>query len=287
MTSVEAVLGRGIVAADQPILTADDFGFTRGDGCFDATRVTMSADGQLRVDHLAAHLDRFEASAAGLDLTLDRGAWEALIDQALAAWDTPGEATLKMLVSRGREYSHQGTVTGVVTITPIAAAQLEQRSGVRLAALNRGMNADAFADARWLLGGVKTISYAVNMAAKREAAGRGAHDALFVSADGYVLEGPNAALVWVKDDVVYSTPHENTGVLRSITQSIAFEQAEAAGFTTEYRLATLDEVLAADGAWLLSSIRGVAPIVAIDGIDLKTEPGWTQRINQWTGFPTD
>lgn len=285
MTSVVAVMGQGIVAEDQPILVADDFGFTRGDGCFDATRVSVAPDGSRTVDHLAAHLDRFAASAAGLDLKLDRGAWEELIGQAVDAWTVPGEATLKMLITRGREYSGEDTTTGVVTITPIAQSQLRQRDGVKLAVLSRGMPADAFRDARWLLGGVKTISYAVNMAAKREAARRGADDALFITTDDYVLEGPNAALVWIKENVVYSTPHENTGVLRSITQALTFDRAREAGLETRYHLARLQEIIDADGAWLLSSIRGVAPVVALDEVTLTPHPTWTRQINEWTGFP--
>ena len=37
-----AVMGTGIVAADDPVLTADDLGLTRGDGVFDATRVVTA-----------------------------------------------------------------------------------------------------------------------------------------------------------------------------------------------------------------------------------------------------
>lgn len=284
MTSVVAVLGQGIVAEDQPIVTAFDYGFTRGDGCFDATRVVVSQDGRQSVDHLDAHLERFERSASGLDLHFDRPAWEDLIELALSAWHRPGEATLKLVLTRGQEYSAVGVPTGVATITPIVHSQLQQRTGVRLALLNRGLSADAFTAASWLLGGIKTLSYAVNMAAKREATARGADDALFISADGYALEGPNAALVWAKEDTLYSTPHENTGVLRSITQAVAFQQADAEGIPAHYRLAPIEEILAADGAWLLSSIRGVAPIVALDKASLTPDSQWTRRLNAWTGF---
>ena len=39
---VVAVLGRGVVPRDTPLLVADDLGLTRGDGCFDACRVVVS-----------------------------------------------------------------------------------------------------------------------------------------------------------------------------------------------------------------------------------------------------
>ena len=47
----------------------------------------------------------------------------------------------------------------------------------------------------WLLAGAKTLSYAVNMAALRHAERHGAGDVIFVSSDGYVLEGPRSTVV--------------------------------------------------------------------------------------------
>lgn len=282
MSSVVALMGVGIVDPHQPILTAHDLGLTRGDGCFDATRLVLSESGELTIDHLETHLDRFEASAAGLDMTIDRQAWVRLIDQAVDAWQAPGESTLKLLLTRGIESRREPT--GVVTIDLFP--DLAQRRGIRVAALSRGWPSDAFKDARWLLGGIKTTSYAVNMAAKREAARRGADDALFVTTDGYMLEGPNAALVWAVEGRLFTTPHEHTGVLRSITQGVVFDGARQEGVPTAFRLAAVEEVLDADGAWLLSSIRGVAPIVGVDDTDVTPDPDWTRRINQWGGFPT-
>ena len=51
----------------------------------------------------------------------------------------------------------------------------------------------------WLLAGAKTLSYAVNMAALRDAARRGAGDVIFVSSDGYMLEGPRSTVVIATD----------------------------------------------------------------------------------------
>lgn len=277
-----AVLGRGIVPSGEPVLTADDLGFTRGDGCFDATRVVTDGGGASRVDNLDAHLDRFARSAELLDLPrLNRAAWTALVTGAVQAWTQPGEATLKLLMSRGVEHAQSG-VTGVVTITPFT--QAAQRGGVAVSTLCRGYSSTAFTDARWLLGGVKSLSYAIHTAALREAARRGTDEVLFTTLDGFALEGPTSALVWHADGVLGSTTHTGTGILASITQHLIFQAAQAEGLTTRLGLIRPAELLTGDGAWLVSSIRGIVPVLSLDGAPLAQDDAMTQRLNAWTGF---
>ena len=67
--------------------------------------------------------------------------------------------------------------------------------GIRVVTLDRGYDRGAPERAPWLLLGAKTLSYAVNMAAIREAQRRGADDAVFVSSDGILLEAPTASVV--------------------------------------------------------------------------------------------
>ena len=73
----------------------------------------------------------------------------------------------------------------------------------------------------WLLAGAKSLSYAVNRAAQREAARRGAHDVIFVSSDGYALEGPTSNVILLADGVV-RTPQTDQGILAGTTQAAVF-----------------------------------------------------------------
>ncbi len=282
-TQLVAVVGRGVVASDQALLTADDYGVTRGDGCFDATRVLTDASGATKVDNLDAHISRFARSARRLEIPLDLDAWRDTIDEAVREWRTPGEAVLKLLVTRGLEHTQSGP-TQIVTITPLEASAIAHRQGVTVAVLSRGYRSDSFLDAPWLLGGVKTISYAVHTAAKREAHQRNCDDVLFCTTDGYALEAPTAALVWWSGGRLLTTQHEGTGILASITQEIAFSHAEDAGLDTDYVLGTMEEVRGADGCWLLSSVRGVAPVTAFDGVPVRQDAAMTQQLRQWSGF---
>src|ERR1700712_76543 len=201
-----AVLGTGVVEADAAVLPADDLGLTRGDGCFEANRVLTDQAGNHRIDQLEQHLDRFGVSCAGLDLPApDRAAWCRLIDELLSSWDEPGEAMLRLMLSRGRESVPTGPVTGIATLTPVTERVLGQRrNGIAVICLGRGTASDAYAGAPWLLGGVKTLSYAVNVAAIRVAGARGAEDVIFTSSDGFVLEAPTATVVWEAKDSLWT-----------------------------------------------------------------------------------
>ncbi len=280
------VLGIGAVEPALPVLHAEDLGLTRGDGCFEATRVVTDAAGSHRIDHLSEHLDRFDRSCAGLQLPpIDRDAWWLLIDELLQGWSVPGEAMLRLMISRGRESTPAGPITGIATLTPIAAETLRQRAeGISVITLNRGFDCDAFADAPWLLGGVKTLSYAVNVAATREAVRRGANDVIFTSTDGKLLEAPTSTVLWHTGGALHSTPPGASGVLASITQQALFAAAESAGYHCRYLLGTAEDLLSADGAWLVSSGRGVAGITTLDGRTLTDNPAMTGQLTALAGF---
>jgi 4-amino-4-deoxychorismate lyase len=281
-----AVLGTGLVDPQTPVLHPDDLGLTRGDGCFEATRVRTADDGRQLVDHLPEHLDRLDASCAGLDLPpVDRPEWLNLIETVLANWRQPGEAMLKLMLSRGRESQPGGPITGLVTMTTMSPETLRQRrDGVDAITLSRGVGSTAFAEARWLLGGVKTLSYAVNVAATREATRRGVQDVVFTSTDGYLLEAPTATLVWLNGNRLATTRLDGTGVLASITQRALFDAAERDGLLTEYCLGTVADLRVADGAWLVSSGRGIARLRSLDGQALADNPAATARLCALAGF---
>ncbi len=277
-----AVLGRGVLAdPHQPVIHADDLGLTRGDGCFEATRLVVGDDGSGHAEHLDAHLARMGRSAAALELEFDEDAWRSLIADAVAGWSRPGEAVLRWVLSRGCERAPADPVTGVVTIVPIGPATIAERDGVHVASIPIGRPADAMSAAPWLLGGVKTLSYAMNMAAGREAKRRGVDDVLFTSTEGYALEAPRAALIWRIGDRLATTSHDGTGVLASITQAAVFAGAEAEGVETAYELIAADELPATDGAWLVSSGRLTAPMRSLDGHEMPVDDAWTARLRRW------
>lgn len=275
-----AVLGRGVVPADTPLATASDLGLTRGDGCFDAMRVVVDGSGR-RVDHAERHLARFLRSCELMDLPgEDVAAWRALIDEAVANWDVPGDAVCKIVLTRGPEYT-PGARTAFCTITPFEGAGRP----LDAVTLDRGYTSTHFVDhPAWLLGGVKSVSYGVHMAAIREAARRGATEALFASSDGFCLEGPTSALLSVSAGRYARTPVEGTGILDSVTLAVIAEGLWAEGTPVAEVLLTPEELVASDAAWLVSAVRGVCALRSLDGRPLKHDDRLTGHLAGLAGF---
>ena len=96
------------------------------------------------------------------------------------------------------------------------------------------------------------------MLAGRLARERGFDEALLVTPHGRVLEAPTSSIFWIKDGELF-TPPLDEHILASITRAIVIEATGA-----PERSCTLDELLAADEAFLASTTREVQPVSAID-----------------------
>ena len=115
-----------------------------------------------------------------------------------------------------------------------------------------------------MLPGVKSTSYAVNMAAEAEAQRRGADDAVFVDASGIVLEGPTTNIWWRRERTLF-TPSLDLGILAGVTRATVIELAGDAGYDVEEGAYGLEELQAADEAFTSSSVREVMPVTELDG----------------------
>jgi 4-amino-4-deoxychorismate lyase len=261
------------VAGGDPVVTAFDVGLVRGDGVFETVAVVDGA-----TPHLAAHLERMGRSAALMELpNPGESIWRTLVSCVLADWPAEVEGVCRLILTRGLG---TGTPpTALAQISPITSDVLRQRlDGIAVVGLGLGVPADYRAQAPWLLGGAKTLSYAVNMAALRHAAARGADDVVFTSLEGWLLEGPTSTVVWAAGGVLH-TPPLDTGILWGTTMARLFAHAEEAGWPTATTPGTLDDLHAADGVWLVSGVRGAATVHTLDGVR-RDDGGLTPRIRQ-------
>ena len=244
--------GRGVVDPTEPVLRADDEALLRGRGAFETIRVYAGASFRL-----SEHLERLARSAERIDLPpVNMMQLAELASQAIKAAGEPN-VVLRLVWTPG---NGEGDPTALALVSKLPAHHDALRDrGQRLISL-RGIRADE----PWLLPGVKSTSYAVNMAAEAEAKRRGADDAVFVDSDGIVLEGPTTNIWWRRGRTLY-TPSLELGILAGVTRAALIELADGAGHEVAEGSYPLGELTGAEEAFTSSSIREVMPIVELDG----------------------
>lgn len=266
-----------LVPARSPQLRVTDLAVTRGDGIFESATVR---DGVIHSED--RHLHRFARSAAMLDLPEpDLEVYRAATRAAVAALDVPPgtEAYVKYCLSRGDEELTGAGPLGWAYATEAGDFTAARTGGVAVVLLDRGYAKTVPETSPWLLAGAKTLAYAVNRAAVREAVRRGAQDVVFTTPDGYLLEGPTSTLVLRFGDVLV-TPLPEVGVLPGTTQEDLFASLGELGLRGEERDVRVTELAQADAAWLMSSVRLAAPINAVDGAPMPVDRELTARINE-------
>jgi len=251
-----AITGRGVVDPASAVVPADDEGFTRGRAAFTTLRVYGGRPFRLR-----EHLRRLQGSAERIGLSApDAAEVEQLALQAVAAAGVP-DCTLRITWTPGPP-GGPPMALAVVGEIPAFVEELRER-GQRLASLLVPRRSEP-----WLLEGTKSTSYAVNMAAEAEAKRRGADDAVFVDAEGIVLEGP-VTNVWWREGETLLTPSLDLGILAGETRATLAGLAAGLGYRLEEGAYPLARLLAADEAFTSSSIREVVPVVAVDDVELE------------------
>jgi 4-amino-4-deoxychorismate lyase len=254
-----AVQGRGLVEPTEPVLCADDEGFTRGRAAFETMRVY---DGT--AFRLAQHLSRLESSARQLGLPpIDRSVVERLAEQAVASAQLPA-AVLRVYWAAGRPGARAFAVAAVAERPPGV-------DGIRARGLKIVSLLGVRATAPWLLPGTKSTSYAVNIAAEAEARRRGADDALFVDAGGIVLEGPVTNIWWRRGSTLF-TPELALGILAGETRATVMELAPGLGLEIAEGAYPLGDVAAAEEVFTSSSVRELLPVIELDGAEIPRGP---------------
>jgi branched-subunit amino acid aminotransferase/4-amino-4-deoxychorismate lyase len=223
----------------------------RGDGCFEAVRSYGGA-----VFGLAEHLARLGRSAERLQIVLpplaDIDGW---VNRIASEY---GDSIVRVFASAGAEGSNVYVFAMPVPEFPDAISMLPVPAPWHPAG------------ADWVLAGVKTLSYAPNVAATRTAVDEGFDEALLVSRDGLVLEGPTSSVFWIIDGVL-ETPSMDLGILASITRSFTLAAAEANGIQVREGRFKIDRIREAKEVGILSTAKEVRPVSAVG--DLGFSPG--------------
>ncbi len=241
-------------------IPVSDIGFIRGFGVFEVIR---GLDG--RCVRLDAHIERLGRSAAKLGIELPQT--RDLISWIEDAAGFESDGLIRVLVSAGDD-PFEGSARVVVTSEP-APGQPESASLLPLIA---PWHSDG---EEWELLRAKTMSYANNFGAIRQAKLAGYTDAMLLGRSGRILEGPTFTVGWVVREgeaTVYETPAMSLGILDSITRELAFDAAAATGLTfreVEVGLERLDD---ASEVFILSTLRDAVAVTAVGDREFAIGP---------------
>jgi branched-chain amino acid aminotransferase len=239
-----------VMLASNATIPATDAGLLRGDGVFEVVRIY---DGKPFA--LEEHLRRLERSAGNLRLALDLEAVRSDAWRLLAhAGTAPDHELLRIVLTRGGRR--------VLLTEPLPSSPEHIRLGSVTYSPTR------------VLDGVKSLSYGANMLASRLARERGFDEALLVTPHGRVLEAPTSSIFWVADGELL-TPPLDEHILASITRALVIAAVRVAE-----RSCTLDELTAADEAFLASTTREVQPVSAVDERSFDAPGPLTRRTAQ-------
>jgi len=230
------------VRSEFETVSVHDAGFVRGDGCFEALRSYAG-----HPFAVAEHLERLQRSAEALGIALPH------VDE-ISSWighaaAVAGDGIVRIIATRGGPDPEVAPPVVIVMTEPLPP----KLTSLALLPLRAPWHP---AGRQWELAGAKTLSYGPNVNASRVARGRGFDDAVLLSDDEILLEGPTFTIAWVVDGMV-ETPSLDLFILDSITRRYVIDRAAVEGRFGFSRLAAATEVFA------MSTLKEVVSVVQV------------------------
>ncbi|MFT3674035.1 aminotransferase class IV [Aestuariivirga sp.] len=229
-------------------------GLTLGDGLFE-TILAVNRVALWREEHLA----RLKGSAQVLGLGFPADEITQALDALLAAGGE-NPHVLRLTLTRGATARGLGGASKepvvIASLDPFDTRLIGQPATLVTSKLRRSTSSIAATH--------KTLSYADNIAAAREAEAAGADDALLLNTDGHVACTTIANIFVVKGKRLI-TPARSEAILPGIMRGVLLAEAKALGFTAEETTIAPRELQDADAVFLTNSLRLVRPVTRIDG----------------------
>ncbi len=228
------------------MIQPSDRGFTLGDGAFETMRCR---DG--KVFRLRRHIDRLCAALDLLRITTPPD----LLERIFEAAQGPEERVLRVTVTRGpARFGLLPVETGPPTLS-ILQGPIPPPPRTLTARIVKGRRNDKAAGT-----GYKLLGYAEGILGLFEARDAGDDEALFLDTEGHVSEAAASNVFLVKGGKVL-TPPLGCGILPGVTREIVLEMEPEA----EERVLLPEELFEAEEVFLTSSIRGIVPLVRVNG----------------------
>ena len=247
------------IPRDEARIPITDRGFLFSDGVFETARLHEG-----KYFRLEKHLLRLQESAATLKLPMPPISELTRIADEIAARNDLSNASLRITITRGSGGTGLKTKgaerpTLLVTIAPVASDWREKaaRGWSLITAKTLRPSPDSVPSQLKALGRVYAIL------ATLEAETAGADDALLLTADRKIAEGPTWNFFWRAGRTVRTAALDG-GILEGVTRSIIMDLARSEGFSVEEGLWPRAELDHADEAFATMTSQGVVPIRSID-----------------------
>ncbi len=253
------------VPEQEAVLSVFDRGFLFGDGLFETVRAYSGT-----LFRLEQHLTRLARAADVLSICLPTvSALTASLYETLSR-NGLTDAILRLTVTRGigAAWVDPATLTEptcvMVPRAPIVIPPEHYAAGRSAVTVRH--------DGSCLPDGVernlKSISFLGHVLAKAEASRRGADEAIIVR-NGCLTEATVANLFWVSGGIL-KTAALSTGILEGVTRGVVLELARATRLTVEEGSYPIDDLLAADEAFLTNTGHELFPLTRIDGCPIAS-----------------
>jgi D-alanine transaminase len=259
MSRIAYVNGRYLPMRDAKV-HVEDRGYQFSDSVYEVCEVR----GGRLIDE-RRHMARLQRSLSELRIRMPMAvrALSVVLHEVIAR-NRIGYGMVYLQIGRGvarRDHAFPATPVPpslVVTARPLSKARNE-------AAAETGIAVISVPDNRWGRVDIKTTGLLPNVLARQAAIERGARDAWFVDAEGFVTEAASANTFIVTAAGALVTRQADHAILRGITRTVAFDAIKGRSLTVEERPFTLREAYAAKEAFITSATQIVLPVVRIDG----------------------
>jgi branched-chain amino acid aminotransferase len=240
------------VDEEDATIPANDRGFLFADGVFETG---LLANG--RYFRLDAHLQRLTQSAALLGVPVPPAAELARIAAEIAERNGIRDGSLRITLTAGHSSNTAGSI--LVTLVPRDDAWIRKaRDGWNIITAQTTRPSTRAIPAQ-----LKALGRTYALLARREARIASADDALLLTDDGMICEGPTWNVMWRTGNTI-RTPALELGVLAGVTRAILLDAARDLGFTTEEGAFPRSELDHADEIFATMTSAGVACFRSLD-----------------------
>ncbi len=237
-----------------------DRGTLFGDAVYDVVPVMSD-----RLVNFGNHHARLTRSLDLLSIPCPISSEDLLISvRKLALRNSLSEGVVYIQVSRGiadRDFLAEKD------LSPTVFMFTQEKSLLQHPKLPNGVKLKTVPDIRWARRDIKSCNLLGQILSKSTARDEGADEALMIEPDGTITECGSSSFFIYRDQCITTRPL-GTDILPGVTRNALMKLKNTHQISIEERSFTLDEVLAAEEAFLSGASSLILPVVTVDSVPI-------------------